>query len=484
MDKKEIINFLKNKKTYKQVLGLIEDLSQKNGVSLKDYPQEYFLAGGAVANTIYYLLNKDKIDGPIINDIDLFFFNHVNERSWGYNNTENFIQEYINQVTTIDSYGRVWLGSYGEEIRMVSSERFGIVNKITINVNLLQKEFILSDYYEQLLKNFDLNCCSVGLDMVNQKIIFNDKFVEFLVTNQIEVTSLAQPLQTSVRMLKKSKELKTDISNFEKEMLLLQHSFLITPSRFIGPEWMVKADNYSFFLGDYFMQDPYTKMVDNLTLYNYTSKDFTLMPYMGQFKFKNEKSLLVFWDIFVRMKSPEKFNKILSFYIIKKGLRNGDKTEMWSRTSLKIKTKLVNESDFDFIDCLQISEKYFDCDFSLDDLITIDNFFKLLNNHQNHFSNAQPFIVDKLNNQIKMIDYFNKNFIDKNGEIKTKVLYKIFSKSSYNKKDILGISSLDVDEKINFFDRLVNNIWIREKNSNLFKHNFKYRMKIPNAIEF
>jgi hypothetical protein len=139
MGKKEIVNFLNNKKTYKQVLDLIECLCQKDGVSLKDYPQEYFLAGGAVANTIYYLLNKDKIDDPIINDIDLFFFNHVNEQNWSHNNTENFIQEYINHVTTVDSYGRIWLGSHGEEIRMVSSERFGIVNKITINVNLWQK---------------------------------------------------------------------------------------------------------------------------------------------------------------------------------------------------------------------------------------------------------------------------------------------------------------------------------------------------------
>ena len=40
MSRKEIINFLNNKKTYKQVLGLIEDVCQKNDVRLEDFPQE------------------------------------------------------------------------------------------------------------------------------------------------------------------------------------------------------------------------------------------------------------------------------------------------------------------------------------------------------------------------------------------------------------------------------------------------------------
>ena len=84
----------------------------------------------------------------------------------------------------------------GESIRMSNSERFGIVNKVTIDVHLSQNtEFVSTDYYKQLIQNFDLNCCCVGIDRVNNKL-FTPKFVDFLCNNKIEVISVTYPLQT------------------------------------------------------------------------------------------------------------------------------------------------------------------------------------------------------------------------------------------------------------------------------------------------
>jgi hypothetical protein len=477
MDRKEIINFLDSPETYNKVLSIISSKCQENDTCLDAYPQSYYLAGGSVANTIHYLLRGSVSGEPVINDIDLFFFNHQRDHSWGYNtNVDLFVQETINQTMNLDGYGRVWLGSQGEEIRMVNSERFGVVNKVTIDVHLLQKEFKETDYYQQLLNNFDLNCTTAGLDRINGKIIYNEKFVDFLENNKIEVVGVHHPLQTAIRFYKKTKELNTDSSNLETEMSLLQHSFLITNTKSIGPEWISKSADYDDFLMKYFVKDVDISNTNQQILY-YSSKDFIIKPYFNQFNFRNTKSLIVFWDFFVRLKSIDKLNKLITFYK-SKGLVIDEKPRTWSRSTISIRNNFINNAYYDLTDCLSIAPNYLDCDFELSELLQVDNFFKT-----NSAIDTSAFVVKNIKEQIKFIEFFNKNFIDKEGSVKNQLLYKIISHSNQNIKDRMGVSSLDFEEKSFFFSKNLNNLWIKSKNSNRYKHYINKKI-IMNHINF
>jgi len=469
MDRKKVLKFLEDKETYNRVLKIIKAECLHNGTQLDDYPQEYFIAGGSVANTIHNLLTN-LFNKPIINDVDLFYFNHRAEASWNFlYDSDCFLSQSINPLTSVDGYGRTWRGSQGEEIKMVNSQRFGIINKITIDVYLWQKEFKFSDYYKQLLNNFDLNCTPVGLDRINHKIIYTDKFVDFLVSNKIEVISLHQPLQTAVRLYKKIKELNTDSSNFKDEMSLIQHSFLVSEVKTIGPEWVEKSKLYQDFISIYFKAHPYQESPEDL--FYYISTPFELKPYVDQFRFDHLNSLIGFWDIFVRNKEPQKLNKIITFYVQQRGLKIEDKKSFWDIENKKIRNCYINNKYMDFFGVLNVSPNYFNCDFEIADLIRVDEFLKFIGYY--HYD-PYPFIVNNIKEQLNFINFFSKKFIDKHGYLKSKELIKVIQFSSFNIKDRIEISSLDVETKIESFNRLLNNIWLKPKNKNIIKHRFNF----------
>lgn len=482
MNKKEIIQFLEKEETYNQVLEIIENECHNNGTHLGAYPQDYFIAGGAVANTIHYLLNKENFNRPVINDVDLFFFNHIPDIIWYEYNADMILQENINNTVNTNGYGNSWVGSHGEEIRMVNSERFDIINKITINVHLWRKNFVVTDYYKQLLNNFDLNCTMVGLDRVNNKFVFDDEFVYFLETNKIEVRGINNPIQTAVRMYKKGIELKTNTVSFETEMSLLQHSFIMYGGRSIGPEWMLKVDNYGEFLRDYFMEDPKTKHGNTENLYHYTSKPFELKEYVNQFNFTNNKTLIFFWDVFVRVKCKETLGKLLTFYFNFKGLRKESETKTWSCDSVLLRTnKPINRGGYDLMDIAPRVSNYFDCSYSVQDLIQIDEFFSYLGSF-----NLDPYlyITSNVKEQKEFIKFFNKYFI-KNGLIRTDFLMKVLRQSSLDDKKRTDIVSTNKEVKIKTFKVLLDNIWINKKSSSQLKHRFtKNNLNYLDLIRF
>jgi hypothetical protein len=65
------------------------------------------------------------------------------------------------------------------------------------------------------------------LDVDNQKIIYTDDFLDFLKTQQLLVTIPVNPVQTVIRILKKSKDLKC-YCDFKSEFKLLQHASIYT----------------------------------------------------------------------------------------------------------------------------------------------------------------------------------------------------------------------------------------------------------------
>lgn len=463
MGRKEIQQFLEKKETYDKVLEIIENGCQFNGTHLGNYCDHNLLAGGAVANTIHYLLHETEFNQPVINDVDIFCFRHIDgSREGFYFNEESFINQTINEPTDMGGYDYTIHGANSEQIVMANSQRFGIINEINIDVYLQRKEFVTTDYYRTLLNNFDLNCTSAALDRVNGKIIYTTDFVRFLLSNQIEVTNTKQPLQTALRMDKKSYELKTDRSNFEDEISLLQHSFLFNNKLILGPLWINKAKENKEFLSKYFKA--YRHETNNDLIY-YSSKPFELRPYTNYFRINNNSSLLGFWDLFVRKRDKQKLKKIISFYDLKCGPNIKSDKMVWGLNKNHPKTERV-KNVVDFMVLLNSSPSYFDTDFEVEDLIIINNFFISLRG--NHI-NIKPFITKNIKEQIKFVHYFNRNFKNKKYPtlIKTGIIHRILQ-TSY-----ASTLTLNVLDKVKIFNKELNNLWIKPKNKYLFKHNFR-----------
>lgn len=487
MNKKEIINFLSKKETYDKVLELVNDVCRLNDTHLSDYPLHYFLAGGSVANTIYYLLNKEKFDKPVINDVDLFFFNNVQGYDWYLDSNPNtFIHTELSSVAGVDSYGRTWVGPSGESMRMFGSERFGVINKISINVYKESiQNFNETNFYKTLLTVFDLNCCMAGLDRVNNKIIYTEDFLYFLETNQIEVTNVSQPLQTTIRLKNKTKQLKTNGSNFKVEMDLIKHSFIKKKIHSIGPEWMKKVKLDKEFVLQYFTFDLKNNDLTPQGVFQYTVRDFEIEKYYPNFNISNNKKLIAFWDLFVRKKDKETLKKVLTFYndIFLKiyGGENISKQETLiyeaNSKNLNLGPKIVS-GNLDFIAMLSISPTYFDCNYTNEDLRIVYDFNEYIKSEI--FSEADIFVVKNIKDHLVMINYVKKAFFDNHGLFKKDLLLKVIYRSKINKKH--NLTNLGCDEKIKIFKKLINGLWIKSYgffgNTRALSHRFLPTKKV------
>lgn len=200
---------------------------------------------------------------------------------------------------------------------------------------------------------------SAGLDRINGKIVYTEDFLDFLESNMIEVMNVSQPLQTEIRLKNKSIQLGTDISNFETEISLIKHSFIIRKHSSIGPEWIKKVKNNKDFVLEHF--DFNTKKVSTVEgIINYTTKSFEVEKYYNNFHIHDNKQLISFWNLFVRKKN-KLLEKVLTFYgdifsTLNGGrlIQNQDVITYDPNISIKMGSKKVF-GNLDFVTILSIS---------------------------------------------------------------------------------------------------------------------------------
>ena len=183
-------NILKETNIVEQILRRLNDLAP--------IPNEGFLAGGAVANTLLGMKYGD-IEYPI-NDLDIYIEKDPNgpTRDAGAPlRSDNLIVE--------DGY---WGGTIGYDqgttYRIVSVDREGLYNYINISAIINRSKSSNPTY---ILKGFDLNCCQVGIDLSTNTLYYTPQFEEFMKTKQLDVTSVYTPAHTAIRLFKKKKEL-------------------------------------------------------------------------------------------------------------------------------------------------------------------------------------------------------------------------------------------------------------------------------------
>ena len=451
MRREEIVKILESNETFNEVLNIIKHECHIHGTQFDDIPNSEFISGGAIANTIHYIFNKERFDRPIINDVDLFVFNFL-DTYWGHNEVmiDSFIQSDLQRVVG-DDYGQYFITNTGDSINMRTNERIGIINKVMLDV-YSRKSRNVCEYYSELINNFDLNCCMAGLDRLNNKIVYTDDFVDFILNNKIEVTHLKFPLQTAYRMKKKCVELDTITTNFETEILLLKQATTFHGGNSFGEVWSEKIKrDYELFAENFEICDYHTRhqLDDDMGLKFYKSKKLPMLEVevlyqkdLASLLDYDKNTLLSFWDLVFRGKYNDEVTHNLNKFI-----------NSMAETTRHTKRGL---NGLFILKCLNTSKNYFNGEFKYEYLVRFWGFYNYL---LKNGIQVDVFIVDNIKNQMKIISYFKKRFI-KDNLFRSRYFNTVIDRIRYNKSMEFNLSSTDYSDKLAAFKFGVKNFWI------------------------
>ena len=170
-------------------------------------PIHGFVAGGAIANIVWEMVSGNK---AVVNDIDIFVFDGIEkvldtQKKSLFNYQEKETKYY-------EDYGGMNFNNYTKDFySIVESERDEMFNTIRYKSNTSDPSLIIN--------SFDINATRIGYDIDNDKLYWTPEFEDFLKTGELKVTNLMTPSHTSVRIAKKSKELKAKLDEFEFKLL-------------------------------------------------------------------------------------------------------------------------------------------------------------------------------------------------------------------------------------------------------------------------
>jgi hypothetical protein len=428
---KKIDKFLNSEKTFSKVLDI---LNQHGDMSIVGSD---FVAGGSVANIIYHLIYGSKL---IINDIDVYKRVNVEDlKKPKFSDKEVLTKSvdvwypttYVNEEgleILDDNYGRTYVSETGARMRIVKHSRKGIFNNI---------DYIFEEGHPKsktkktkelvIIEGFDLNCCKAGIDITNGKIIYTPEFVEFLETKQMKVTNPCAPVQTTIRIYKKLKDIEGIHCDVKHEMLFLTvaskhlHGSQIT--KIIGPETKEKYDRIKPFIEQYFkirkpekMEEVGYGVSDRYFTNNKLNSDAQIWIFDPVLDFdiieniQNINNLKRVWELlytFKKKSEQDKINKI--FY---KNIFLGDmKEDQWTRRVYESNSEwLSGDSGYTdephynsnrFTYHMILSKKdYYKCDFTLKHVDVIDKFSK-----EHYGVNSILKYCDNLTHQYNVVKY-------------------------------------------------------------------------------
>jgi hypothetical protein len=203
-------------------------------------------AGQAVASAVYQLL--DLGDAPF-RDLDIFWMNVENtpkktiypdyqKLEWFANNAdEKTLYLKPNRHKAIESIAKQKLtysssfACYGLGVMSVGS--YFIKDTFMDSTNKRLNHVLTSLNHESTLagrisnasatiRNFDINCCQVALELETMTLVASDAFVEFLTTKALKVVNYNTTMHSAVRLDKKSKDIAFASVDMDSELASLQ----------------------------------------------------------------------------------------------------------------------------------------------------------------------------------------------------------------------------------------------------------------------
>ena len=179
-------------------------------------PKRGFIAGGSIANIVWELVSGNK---AIINDVDVFVFDSIQEK-FDKSDKSSLFNYQERETKYYEDYTGMCFNTYTKDFySIVESTKDDIFNIVKYKSNSKDPSLII--------KSFDINATRIGYSIEKDEIYWTPDFEEFLKTGTLKVTNLMTPSHTSVRIAKKSKELKASVDIFEFKLLqyALGHSF-------------------------------------------------------------------------------------------------------------------------------------------------------------------------------------------------------------------------------------------------------------------
>jgi hypothetical protein len=171
-------------------------------------PSEGFLAGGAIANTIFNMVTGKMAP---VNDIDIYRIIDVKEKHTfeELKNKQNFQKM---ELEIYEDYRGMYRGYKNGDyyiIEEVSNQ--GIINFIDYKTNTRN--------YQIILDSFDINCCQVGYDLETNKCYYTKEFQEFLQSQELRLVNLTSPSHSAIRLIKKKTELDAKLPQIELDAI-------------------------------------------------------------------------------------------------------------------------------------------------------------------------------------------------------------------------------------------------------------------------
>ena len=183
----------------------VDRIKEKWGLPIRG-----FLAGGALANIVWEIVSGNK---AVVNDIDIFNFIGLEEKLEREKDSLFNYQEKDEKY--YEDYTGMCFNTYTKAFySIVESKKEDMFNYIDYKSNTNDPSLII--------KSFDINATRIGYDIESDKIYWTPEFEYFLNTGKLQVSNLMTPSHTSIRIVKKSIELNTQLDYFE--IKLLQHS--------------------------------------------------------------------------------------------------------------------------------------------------------------------------------------------------------------------------------------------------------------------
>lgn len=322
----------------------LENLKHRFGL-----PENGFIAGGAIANSIWSLVSGTP---AVINDIDVFIFNEKVDTIDKFDKSSLF--KFIDEdLKYFDTYSGISWSTFTKDFySIVSADRDGIFNYIKYNSN--------NDRPELILNSFDINSTKVGYSIDEDKFYFTKDFEEFIKTGKLLVTNVTTPSHTAIRIAKKSKELNLNLDTFEFKLLshALERKFNDRNKKcFMEKYKEMLSDNWDL-LKDYFILQRDQRTEEYVSINFGKDNEFYFLKPTKIFK------ETVIGDVFNLTNSfcDENINQIHTSKVFIFYIRNiyGNKhlSKIWSKLSY------------------YFTEDYVDCEISDKDIKILENFAK------------------------------------------------------------------------------------------------------------
>ena len=347
----------------------LDKIKQKYGL-----PKSGFIAGGAIANSIWELVSGTP---AVINDIDVFIFNDKIDTIDEYDRSSLF--RYTDKdLKYFDTYSGIAWSTYTKDFySIVSADRDGIFNYIKYNSN--------SDKPELILNSFDINCTKVGYSIDEDKFYFTNDFSEFIKTGKLLISSTTTPSHTTVRLAKKSKELNVDLDRFELKILehILSSHFSDQNKRCFKSKYKdMLLDNWKI-LKDYFILER-DKQLEEYVVMNFKVDEE--LYYLKPTKSDRLDGFIIGENIFKDSNIDNIFTSKQFMFYIRNVYGNEHLVRMWNKLSYFF------------------TDDYVDCEISDKDMLLLENFAKYASGSINTLKGL------KLSEQISFINKVLEEF--------------------------------------------------------------------------